>query len=148
VSVSFKPWASGIGQDGGMTQESRHISERINRPAGEVYAFASDPTNLPIWAPGLGHSVEQADGQWFVETPEGRARLAFAPPNDLGVLDHYVTLSSGEVVYVPMRVLADETGSEIVLTVRRRPGMTDDAFRADGDAVAADLARLKRVLEG
>lgn len=131
-----------------MTQESRHISERINRPAGEVYAFASDPTNLPIWAPGLGHSVEQADGQWFVETPEGRARLAFAPPNDLGVLDHYVTLSSGEVVYVPMRVLADETGSEIVLTVRRRPGMTDDAFRADGDAVAADLARLKRVLEG
>jgi hypothetical protein len=25
--------------------------------------------------------------------------------------------------------------------------MTDDEFKADGDAVAADLARLKRVLE-
>jgi hypothetical protein len=35
----------------------------------------------------------------------------------------------------------------VVLTVRRRPGMTDDEFKADGAAVAADLARLKRILE-
>ena len=72
---------------------------------------------------------------------------AFAPRNDLGVLDHHLTLKSGEVIYVPMRVIADESGSEVVFTVRRRPGMTDDEFKADGDAVAADLARLKRVLE-
>jgi hypothetical protein len=47
-----------------------------------------------------------------------------------------------------MRVIADGDGSEVVLTVRRRPGMTDAEFKADGDAVAADLARLKRILEG
>jgi hypothetical protein len=35
----------------------------------------------------------------------------------------------------------------VVFTVRRRAGMTDDEFKADGDAVAADLARLKRILE-
>jgi hypothetical protein len=79
--------------------------------------------------------------------PAERVRFAFAPRNDLGVLDHYLTLNSGEVIYVPMRVIADESGSEVVFTVRRRPGMTDDEFKADGDAVAADLARLKRVLE-
>ncbi|HWM98698.1 MAG TPA: hypothetical protein VNO54_16785 [Streptosporangiaceae bacterium] len=76
-----------------------------------------------------------------------REMIAFAARNDLGVLDHYLTLNSGEVIYVPMRVIADESGSEVVFTVRRRPGMTDDEFKADGDAVAADLARLKRVLE-
>jgi hypothetical protein len=27
----------------------------------------------------------------------------------------------------------------VVFTARRRPGMTDDEFKADGDAVAADL---------
>jgi hypothetical protein len=130
-----------------MTSQSWHVSERIDRPAAEVYRYAADPVSLARWAPGLGHSVERVDGQWFVETPGGRARLAFAPRNDLGVLDHYLTMDSGEVIYVPMRVIADGGGCEVVLTVRRRPGMTDDEFKADGAAVAADLARLKRILE-
>lgn len=147
MSVSFNPGAGSIQHDGGMTSESWHISERIDRPADEVYAYASNPANLPRWAPGLGNSVEEVDGQWFVDTPAERVRFAFAPPNDLGVLDHYLTLNLGEVIYVPMRVIVDESGSEVVFTVRRRPGMTDDEFKADGDAVAADLARLKRVLE-
>ena len=130
-----------------MTSESWHISERIDRPADEVYAYVSNPANLPLWAPGLGNSVEEVDGQWFVDTPAERMRFAFAPQNDLGVLDHYLTLNSGEVIYVPMRVIANESGSEMVLTIRRRPGITDDEFKSDGDAVAADLTRLKRLLE-
>ena len=130
-----------------MTVESRHLSEHIDRPVDGVYAYASSPANLPQWAPGLGSSVEQADGQWFVDTPAGRVRFAFAPRNDFGVLDHYVTLNSGEVIYLPVRVIADENGSEVLFTLRRRPGMTDAEFKADADAVAADLARLKHVLE-
>jgi hypothetical protein len=35
----------------------------------------------------------------------------------------------------------------VVFTLRRRPGLSDEDFRADTDAVAADLTRLKRVLE-
>ena len=148
VSVSFNPWPVTISHDGGMTLESRHLSERIGRPADEVYAYASDPANLPRWAPGLGNSVEQVDGQWFVETPAGRVRVAFAPRNDFGILDHYVTLSSGEVIYIPFRVIADDSGSEVLFTLRRRPGMTDAEFEADVNAVVADLARLKHVMGG
>jgi hypothetical protein len=131
-----------------VTFESRHLSEHMDLPADKVYAYVSDPVNLPRWAPGLGNAVEQIDGQWFVDTPAGRVRLTFAPRNDFGILDHYVTLNSGEVIYVPMRVIADESGSEVLFTLRRRPGMTDAEFKADADAVAADLARLKHVLEG
>jgi hypothetical protein len=147
VSVSFNPGRERIRDDGGMTAESWHISERIDRPAGEVYAYASNPANLPRWAPGLGNSVAEIDGQWFVDTAAGRVRFTFAPRNDLGVLDHYLTPESGEVTYVPMRVLADGGNSEVVFTLRRRPGMTDEELRGDAAAVAADLARLKRVLE-
>jgi hypothetical protein len=99
------------------------------------------------WAAGLGSSLQQVDGQWFIEQPEGRASLAFAPRNDLGVLDHYVTLASGEVVYAPMRVVADGPGSEITFTVWRRAGMTDAEFDTDAAAVAADLVRLRKLLE-
>jgi hypothetical protein len=47
-----------------------------------------------------------------------------------------------------MRVIADGGVCEVVFTVRRRQGMSDEDFVRDGDAVAADLALLKRVLEG
>lgn len=130
-----------------MTSQSRHISEWIDRPADEVYEYASDPANLPQWAPGLGSSVEKVDDQWFVETSEGRVGFAFIQHNEYGVLDHYVTLPSGEVVYNPMRVIADESGCEAVFTLRRRLGMNDEDFGADAAAVAADLTRLKQVLE-
>jgi hypothetical protein len=130
-----------------MTEQSRHVSEHIDRPVDAVYDYVADPANMAEWAAGLGISLKQVDGQWFVEQADGRAGLAFAPRNDLGVLDHYVTLESGEVVYAPMRVIADGDGSEVIFTVRRRPGMTDPGFEADAGAVAADLARLKRLLE-
>jgi hypothetical protein len=78
----------------------------------------------------------------------GRVGFAFVPRNEYGVLDHDVTLPTGEVVYNPMRVIADGNGCEVVFTLRRRPGMSDEEFARDADAVAADLSRLKRVLEG
>lgn len=130
-----------------MSSGSRHISERIARPADEVYDYAADPASLPQWAPGLGSSVEKIDGQWFVQTPQGRVGFAFVQRNEYGVLDHHVTLPSGEVVYIPLRVIADGSGSEVVFTLRRRPGMSDQDFEADADAMAADLSRLRQVLE-
>lgn len=127
---------------------SEHLSAHIDRPADEVYAYASDPANLPGWAPGLCSSVEQVDGAWVADSPMGRVGLEFAPENPFGVLDHSVTLATGETVHNPMRVLPDGTGSEVVFTLRRQPGMTDEEFRRDGQAVLADLQLLKRVLEG
>ncbi|MEU9829661.1 SRPBCC family protein [Micromonospora chersina] len=130
-----------------MSTESRHLSVHIDRPVAEVYAFVSDPRNLSRWAPGLGSSVVREDGEWFVETPEGRARVTFAPRNEYGVLDHEVVTPSGETVYVPLRAIADGDGCEVVFTVRRSPGMTDAEFDRDAGLVSADLALLKEVLE-
>jgi hypothetical protein len=127
--------------------DSRHVSEHIDRSPGDVYAYTSNPVNLPTWAHGLGSSVENVDGRWFVQTPAGPAAVAFAPPNDLGVLDHQVTTPSGQTVHVPMRVIAGGDGAEVVFTVRRTPGMTDGELERDAGLVAADLARLKQVLE-
>ncbi|MFI6945943.1 SRPBCC family protein [Streptomyces sp. NPDC050422] len=128
--------------------ESRHISIHIASPVEAVYAFASDPANLPAWAQGLGGSIEKIDGQWVAESsPMGRVVVAFTPHNDLGVLDHDVTLPSGDTVHNPVRVIADGTGSEVVFTLRRQPGMSDADLRRDADMVGADLARLKELAE-
>ncbi len=130
-----------------MVAESRHISAWIARPAQAVYEFAADPANLPLWAEGLGRSVELIDGQWVAESPMGSVVVAFAAPNAFGVLDHDVTLPSGETVSNPMRVIADDERCEVVFTLRRRPGVTAAEFAEDAAKVAADLGKLKRVLE-
>jgi hypothetical protein len=128
--------------------ESRHISVAIDRPEAEVYEFVVNPANLPLWAAGLGGSIELVDGQWLADSPLGRVAVEFAPHNQFGVLDHTVTLPSGERVLNPLRVIGYQDRSEIVFTVRRQPGMSDDEFAEDQAAVAADLAALKILLEG
>lgn len=77
----------------------------------------------------------------------GRVTIVFAPRNEYGVLDHHVTLPSGETVYNPMRVIADGPASEVVFTLRRQPGQSDQDFVQDAETVAADLATLKTALE-
>jgi hypothetical protein len=103
---------------------------------------------LPEWAAGLSGSIEQVDGQWYAESPMGRVQVEFAPPNDFGVLDHVVVLPNGVRLYNAMRVIPLDDISEVVFTLRRQPGMTDEAFERDAAAVRADLRALKAVLEG
>ena len=132
-----------------MTSDTAHLAERIARPAGEVYAYAADPAHLAHWAPGLGSTVEQVDGQWFVGGGgTGRVRVEFAPDNSFGVLDHVVTPVSGEAFLNPLRVVPyGDDGCEIVFSVRRLPGTSDGEFTRDCGLVAADLARLRKILE-
>ena len=132
-----------------MTWESRHVSVSIARPPAEVLAYAGDPRNLPVWAAGLARGVRPAgDGaSWITDSPMGEVAVRFAPPNDLGVLDHDVTLPDGVVVRNPLRVLPNDAGSEVVFTLFRRDGMDDAAFDADAVAVLEDLRRLREVLE-
>jgi hypothetical protein len=129
-------------------KESRHLSTYIDRNVNDVYAYASDPVNLPCWAHGLGESIEKIEDHWVAESsPMGRVVITFALHNELGVLDHDVTLPSGETVYNPVRVIASSTGSEVIFTLRRQPEMSDTDFERDASMVAADLSRLKELME-
>ena len=76
-----------------------------------------------------------------------RLRFDFAERNAFGVLDHDVTMPSGEAVHNPMRVIPDGDACEVLFTVRRQPGMSDDELARDAGLVQADLTRLKHLLE-
>lgn len=126
----------------------KHISIAIERPPADVYAFAVEPSNLPKWAAGLAGGIREVDGAWVADSPMGQVKVAFAPRNELGVLDHDVTLPTGATVHNPVRVLPNAKGSEVVFTLFQRPGVSDAEFNQDAGRVEQDLATLKRVLEG
>lgn len=128
-------------------RESQHISIYIERPASEVYAYVVNPAHLPNWAAGLSGSIEQRDGRWFAESPMGEIEVIFVPENPYFVLDHDVRLSDGTTFNNPMRVIAHDTGCEVVFTLRRQAGRPDEDYEADAKAVSTDLATLKRLLE-
>ena len=129
------------------TFESRTLSVSIDCPPDRVYGFVSDPGNLPQWATGLCRSVGRSDGDWIVETPQGAMKIRFADRNDYGVLDHFVTPAPGVGIYVPMRVLPNGSGSEVVFTLFRLPEMSEEEFDRDAGMVERDLRVLKSVLE-
>jgi hypothetical protein len=103
----------------------------IDRPAPEVYEFVSNPKNLAIWASGVAQD----------------AKVRFVERNRYGVLDHYVSVSGREEVYVPMRVFPNGEGAEVLLTIFRRPGMSEQQFGEDAQWMRRDLEALKALLE-
>lgn len=72
--------------------------------------------------------------------------VAFAEPNPYGVADHRIT-GKGFDVEVSMRVVLNADGSEVVFTVLRAPGATDDDFARDLALVEQDLQTLRDLLE-
>ncbi len=107
----------------------------IERPPLEVYNFVSDPKNLARWASGLASA------------PGAAVKLRFVERNKYGVLDHFVSVASGPEVYVPMRVFPNGEGAEVLLTVFRQPGTSDEKFGEDTQWVRRDLEALKQLLE-
>jgi len=126
---------------------SRTISVSIDRPPKQVYAYVRTVENLPRWASGLGSAVRKRPRGWILETASGPLGFAFVADNDLGVLDHIVTIAPGVDILNPMRVVANGSGSEVSFTLFQLPGMTAEKFEEDAGIVERDLRTLKRVLE-
>jgi len=129
------------------TVESRTIAVRIDRPFDEAYEFLVVPTNWNQWAFGLGRNIRRAQDGWIADSDGGVAAVQFTPRNAFGVVDHTVTRPSGQRVYVPMRLIANGNGCELLFTLFREPGISDARFASDSDFVQRDLTRLKQLLE-
>lgn len=126
---------------------TRHLSTIIHCSPARVYKFAANPDNLTKWAAGLVQSKVTHDGELlFVDSPQGRTTIRFVGRNDLGVLDHDVTLPSGVTPNNPFRVLAHPEGAEVLFTLRQLD-LSDSEFGRDAAIVEADLRRLKELLE-
>jgi hypothetical protein len=130
-----------------VTVESRTITVRIGRPFDKVYEFLVDPTNWNQWAFGLGRNIRHSQDGWIADSDGGVASVQFTPRNSFGVVDHTVIRPSGQRVYVPMRLIANSNGSELLFTLFSEPSMSDAQFASAAGFVQRDLNGLKRLLE-
>lgn len=131
-----------------MIKPSMTISVPIAREPAAVYAYVANLNNFPCWATTFCRSIRQERDGWLMETSLGTLAIRLAPENSLGVLDHYLTPAGGETLYVPVRVVANGAGSEVLFTLFRLPGVSDEEYAADADLVRQDLSTLRKLLEG
>lgn len=131
-----------------VTYPAKQISISIGKNVNEVYQYVSTPENMPRWAAGLSQAeLVKSGDEWIADSPMGKVKVRFAEKNKFGVVDHDVTLPSGEVNHNPLRVVKNADGSEVIFTLYRRPKMSDADYESDVKAVTKDLQKLKQILE-
>ena len=128
--------------------EATTLSITVARDWRVLYEAIWRPEAFAGWASGLSGSLAQDGDRWTARGPAGPVTIRFTPHNSFGVMDHWVELGDGSEVYVPLRIVANGGGAEVMLTLYRQPGMSDDAFAADADWVRRDLATLRRLAQG
>ncbi|MFC3432255.1 polyketide cyclase [Sphingobium fuliginis] len=127
---------------------ARTFSITIARDWRALYEIIWRPEYFPRWASGLAESgLRQEGAHWLADGPEGPIRIRFTPHNVYGVMDHHVDLGNGEEVFVPLRVVQNGEGAEVMLTLFRQPDMDDDRFAADIRWINRDLKALKALIE-
>jgi hypothetical protein len=127
--------------------KSKTMSTSIKSDPKTVYDFVSNLENLPKWASSTFPTIKEVNGEWVVDTPNGRNKVMITERNNFGILDHHVKLTSGVEVYVPMRVVKNGDVSEVMLTVFQAPEMTDEGYAKDIQTVEKDLNHLKTLIE-
>jgi len=129
------------------TSISRTISVSIKRDPKVVYEFILNLENFPRWARSTFQSINQLNGKWVAETAQGSVTIDLTARNNFGILDHFVKLSSGAVIFVPMRVIKNGEGSEVIFTLFQTADMPDDKFAEDAKSVKQELNILKNLVE-
>lgn len=112
-----------------------------------LYERIWHPEFFAQWASGLAESELRKSGEhWVADGPEGPIRIRFTGHNDHGVMDHFVDAGDGNEIHIPLRVIANGEGAEVMLTLFRQPDMDDERFAADAKWVNRDLNALRRLV--
>lgn len=131
--------------------KSKTISISIDRPVDAVYQFMAEPQNMPKWTTALGPSFHEIGARtWIADEPpdpRGPVTMRFCERNEYGVLDYEVSRSGEAALLVPIRVFANEDGTELLFTYLQRPGVTNEHLESEVEWVTTDLLTLKALLE-
>lgn len=117
--------------------------------AGQVFDFIADPQNLPWWAVGFCRAIRR-DGEvpdrWIVTTAQGDLPIRYVTDSALGVIDFYLLPAPGVEAAAFSRVVPNGEGAEYIFTQFQAPGMPDEVFQAQAQALVEELHVLRGLI--
>jgi hypothetical protein len=104
------------------TERSDSYSVSVNAPPAFVWATLANVEDWPRFSPFALRVNQLSPTRYEVTSPQGPVILTSNFVEDLGLLDHTVTLRDGTDVFIPYRVTPNHRGSELIMTNVKSPG--------------------------
>jgi hypothetical protein len=104
------------------TERSDSYSVSVSAPPAFVWATLANVEDWPHFSPFALQVHQLSPTRYEVISPQGPVILTSNFVEDLGLLDHTVTLRDGTEVFVPYRVAPNHRGSELIMTNVKSPG--------------------------
>lgn len=135
-----------------MTLPTTVVTETIDAPPDVVAADLADPTTHPEWATEFyaGPVEATSEGDFTATVPRmgGPVRLRVDADPKLGVIDLYLAPEGAPFgPPLPIRVVPNGDGADVLFTLARFPGITDEDWEGGIDSMQRELAGLKHRLE-
>ncbi len=135
------------------TATTRTLSTTIQAPFSTVVADLADPGNHPRWGTEFFAGPAQPTdtvGEFRVNVPMmgGTARMKTDVVAEHGIIDLYLApLGAPYGPPVPIRVLRNGDGADVLFTLSRPAGMPDPAWAQAVGSMTRELGNLKYRLE-
>lgn len=116
-------------------------------PAEASFRFLADIENLPKWATVFCQALRRENGRVRITTPEGEIFFRIDADARTGVIDMYGGPSEEQMLHWPARVIGLPSGrSAFQFTMFQWPGISDDAFAGQSQALQRELENVSRLL--
>jgi len=124
-----------------MDIRSRTITFSVNRKTAETFdAILNIPPKM------IPDAIKSNDGWWSFTTLRGPAKLKFHENRQLGILD-YQFVDNEAKWNVPMRVISNGNDSEVITTIIKPDGISDQSFDERVIEIEKIMESMKQIIE-
>jgi len=124
-----------------VNSKSRTITFTVNRKTAEAFdAILNIPPKL------MPDATKHDDGWWSFTSPWGPAKLKFHENRQLGILDHQF-VDNDTQWDIPMRVVSKGNDSEVITTIIKPDGMSDQTFNERMIEIEKIFLSMKQIIE-
>ena len=128
--------------------QSRTHTLALEAPKAVVFDFLSRIENLPKWATNFCLALNSEAGRHRVVTPQGEIVFRIEADRATGVIDMHGGPREEEMAYWPARVVDRlPRGSLFIFTAFQLPGMSEEVFERQCDALLEEFGNIRRFTE-
>lgn len=130
------------------TMTTTTVSMTIDAPPHQVSEDLADAGSHPEWATEFfsGEADYQGDGTWRMTVPRMGGPVLFRIDGDTsrGVIDMYLAPEGAPFgPPLPVRVVPNGDGADVLFTLARYPGQSDEEWNEGLESMRRELLNLK-----
>lgn len=134
------------------TLHTKTLTVTIDAPFEQVAKYLADPANAHEWATEFFAAPLRptSNGEWIASVPVMGGETRYRQDVDLehGLIDVFLAPTDGEFgPPLPVRLLRNGDGTDVLWTLARMPGTPDQAWSAGVESMQRELDHLKTLLE-